>query len=64
MQRLTTITELSDADIAVFVMIARVICGLTARQLQQILRAAAEAGAKSASYVVLRLPDHLKALSA
>jgi len=61
-QRLRAIRELSDAGIPVVVMVAPVIPGLNDHEIPKILEAAAEAGATSAGYVMLRLPHQLKEL--
>ena len=53
--RLRTIRQLADAGIPVGVMVAPVIPGLTDTELPAILAAAAQAGARSAGYVLLRL---------
>lgn len=55
-RRLRTIRTLTDAGIPVGVSIAPVIPFVTEPDLERILVAAAEAGAASASYIVLRLP--------
>lgn len=54
--RLAAIQKLSEAGIPVGVMIAPVIPGLTDSEIPSLLKAAADAGARSAGYVVLRLP--------
>jgi DNA repair photolyase len=54
--RLTAIRELSRAGIPVTVLVAPIIPGLTDHEIPAILNAAAEAGATSAGYTVLRLP--------
>jgi DNA repair photolyase len=56
MRRLRTIRALSDAGIPVGVSVAPVIPFVTEPDLERILEACAEAGATSASYIVLRLP--------
>ena len=58
--RLRAIKELSAAGIPVGVMVAPVIPGLTDHEMPAILEAAAEAGAKRAGYVLLRLPFAVK----
>ncbi|MET0262028.1 MAG: PA0069 family radical SAM protein [Rariglobus sp.] len=58
--RLRTIRKLADAGIPVGVMVAPVIPGLTDSELPAILSAAADAGARSAGYVLLRLPYTVK----
>jgi DNA repair photolyase len=60
--RLRTIRSLSAAGIPVGVMVAPVIPVLTDAELEKILQAAADAGARSAGYVLLRLPYELKDL--
>lgn len=54
--RLRAIRELSAAGVPVRVMVAPVVAGLTDHEIPRILEAAAEAGAKDAHYVLLRLP--------
>ena len=54
--RLAAIRELSQAGIPVGVMVAPVVPGLTDHELPGIIAAAAEAGARFAGYIVLRLP--------
>lgn len=61
-RRLEVIRNLSEAGIPTGVMVAPVIPALTDKDLEQILEAAAKAGARSAGYVFLRLPHELKAL--
>ncbi len=58
--RLRAIRELADAGIPVGVMVAPVIPGLTDHEMPAILQAAADAGAKYAGYVLLRLPHAVK----
>jgi DNA repair photolyase len=58
--RLRTLRTLADAGIPVGVMVAPVIPGLTDAELPSILAAAAQAGARSAGYVLLRLPHTVK----
>ncbi len=58
--RLRAIRELSAAGVPVGVMVAPVIPGLTDHELPAILDAAAAAGARRASYVLLRLPHAVK----
>jgi DNA repair photolyase len=55
-RRLRTIRTLAEAGIPVGVSIAPVIPFVTEPDLERVLEAAVEAGAMSASYVVLRLP--------
>lgn len=58
--RLRAIRELADAGIPVGVMVAPILPGLTDHEMPSILEAAAEAGARRAGYVVLRLPHAVK----
>lgn len=60
--RLRAIRELSAAGIPVSVNVAPIIPGLTDVELPAILEAVAEAGAKRAAWVLLRLPYQLKEL--
>lgn len=55
-QRLETIRALSDAGIPVVAMMAPVIPGLNDSEIPKVLEAVSNAGAKAASYVMLRLP--------
>mgnify|MGYP006278081703 FL=1 len=61
-RRLETIAALAEAGVPTGVSVAPVIPGLTCHELEGILRAAAAAGAVSASWVLLRLPHELKVL--
>jgi DNA repair photolyase len=54
--RLQAIRRLADAGVPVGVMVAPIIPGLNDHEMPAVLEAAAEAGAKTASYVLLRLP--------
>jgi DNA repair photolyase len=54
--RLAAIRELSGAGIPVGVNVAPIIPGMTDHEMPAILKAAAEAGATSAGYTVVRLP--------
>jgi DNA repair photolyase len=54
--RLRAIRELSQAGVQVHVMLAPLIPGLTDHEIPALLKAAADAGALSASYILLRLP--------
>jgi DNA repair photolyase len=62
MGRLRAIRELTKAGIPVSVNVAPIIPGLTDVELPRILEAVAEAGAKRAAWVLLRLPYQLKDL--
>jgi DNA repair photolyase len=55
-RRLAAIRALSQAGVPVRAMVAPVIPVLTDRELEAILAAAAEAGARAASWILLRLP--------
>jgi len=54
--RLAAIEALSQAGIPVGVLVAPVIPGLTDHEIPSLVKAAAQAGAQAASYVLLRLP--------
>src|SRR5271154_6586514 len=54
--RLKAIAALSAAGIPTGVMVAPIIPGLTEHEIPSILKAAAQAGARSAGYTVVRLP--------
>ena len=55
-QRLATVERLSRLGIPVRVLVAPVIPGLTDHEIEKVLRAARDAGARDAGYVLLRLP--------
>lgn len=59
-RRLLAIERLSKAGIPVHVNVAPVIPFLTDHELESILEAAANAGARSASYILVRLPWEVK----
>jgi DNA repair photolyase len=61
-RRLQAIRALSAAGIPVTVMVAPVIPGLTDHEIEPILSAAHEAGARDAGYVLLRLPLEISPL--
>ena len=63
-RRLAAIAQLAEAGIPVSVNLAPVIPGLTDHEMPRILEAAREAGARSAGYLMLRLPLGVKALFA
>jgi DNA repair photolyase len=63
-RRLDAIARLSEAGIQVGAMVGPVIPGLTDHEIPAILEAAAEAGALTASYILLRLPHGVKELFA
>lgn len=60
--RLRAMRILADAGVPTGVMVAPVIPAITDHELEQILEAAAGAGARSAGYVMLRLPYEVKHL--
>ena len=62
MDRLKTIEQLAKAGIPAGVMTAPIIPGLNDHEIPALLKAAREAGAQWAGYVVLRLPYALKEL--
>ena len=62
--RLRAIETLAKAGVPVNVMIGPVLPGLTEHEIPSILEAAADAGADSAAYVMLRLPYGVKDLFA
>jgi len=55
-RRLETIRLLADAGVPVCVNVAPIIPGLTDHEIENILAAAAEAGASEAAYTLIRLP--------
>lgn len=61
-RRLRTIERLNDAGIPVGTLIAPVIPALTDHELEHLLQAAADAGVRSAGYVLLRLPREVEPL--
>lgn len=61
-RRLAAIQELSRRGIPVSVNVAPVIPGLTDEEIPNILRAAAEHGARNAMYIIVRLPGPVKEL--
>ena len=61
-KRIETIRALKSAGIPVSVMSAPIIPGLTCHELENILEAAAEAGAERAGMVIVRLPYEIKTL--
>jgi DNA repair photolyase len=61
-RRLEAIRMLSESRVPVGVLVAPVIPGLTDHEMPAILRAAADAGARFAGYVPLRLPYAVKEL--
>ena len=61
-RRLETIRRLHDAGIRAGVMVAPIIPGLNDSEIEDIVTAAAEAGAQTAGYVMLRLPREVREL--
>ena len=61
-KRLSALRRLSDAGIPTTVMVAPVIPALNDAEIERILDAAAHAGVKEASYVMLRLPLEVRDL--
>jgi DNA repair photolyase len=61
-RRLEAIKQLAQAGIPTTVMVAPVIPALNDAEIERILDAAAHAGAKEASYVLLRLPLEVRDL--
>lgn len=59
-RRLKAIEKLAEAGIPVGVNIAPIVPGLTDHELPDILRSAADAGAQSAGFIILRLPHKVK----
>lgn len=62
--RLKAVEALSKAGIPVGVMIAPIVPGLTDSEVPQIMKAVADAGARSVGYVMLRLPHGVKEIFA
>ncbi len=61
-RRLQTLERLAAAGIPCAILVAPVIPQLTDRDLERVLEAASAAGARTAGYVLLRLPHELKQL--
>jgi DNA repair photolyase len=61
-RRLDAIKALSEAGVPVSVMVAPILPAITDSEVESILKAAQEAGATEAGYVLLRLPLELKEL--
>jgi DNA repair photolyase len=61
-KRLETVRQLSEAGIPVAVMVAPIIPAINDHEIEEILQAAYAAGARSAGYVLLRLPHEIKDL--
>ncbi len=61
-RRLDAIRQLTQAGVPAAVMVAPIVPGLTDCEIEPILTAARDAGARQAGYVLLRLPLELKVL--
>jgi DNA repair photolyase len=61
-KRLEAVRQLAEAGIPTTVMVAPIIPALTDAEIERILEAAHAAGARSAGYVLLRLPLEIKVL--
>ncbi|MBF0247806.1 MAG: PA0069 family radical SAM protein [Alphaproteobacteria bacterium] len=61
-RRLDAVRTLSDAGVPVCLMVSPVIPALTDHELEAILAAGKEAGAKTAAYILLRLPGEVAGL--
>jgi DNA repair photolyase len=61
-RRLRTLEALSAAGVPTGVLVSPIVPGLTDHELEAILDAAADAGARSANFIVLRLPHELREL--
>ncbi|MFD1510752.1 PA0069 family radical SAM protein [Lacimonas salitolerans] len=61
-RRLALIRQLAEAGVPVRVMVSPVIPGLTDHEIESILQAARDAGARAASWIMLRLPHEVAPL--
>ncbi|MCH8253652.1 MAG: radical SAM protein, partial [Planctomycetes bacterium] len=61
-RRFEAVRRLSEAGIPVGVFVAPIIPGVTDRDIPEILRRAADAGARSATYTPLRLPTSVQSV--
>ncbi|RVV98799.1 PA0069 family radical SAM protein [Mesobaculum littorinae] len=61
-RRLKTVARLTEAGIPVRVMVSPVVPGLTDQEIEAILAAARDAGARAASWIMLRLPHEVAPL--
>ncbi len=61
-RRLDTLRALARAGVPCGVMVAPVIPALTDKSLEQVIEAAAQAGAATAGYILLRLPNEVRPL--
>ena len=62
LRRLDAVRQLSEAGIPVTVMVAPIVPGLTDHEIEAILEATRDAGARDAGYVLLRMPLEIKDL--
>lgn len=60
--RLATISKLTSVGVPTGVIVAPVIPSINDKEIEAILKASKEAGASSATYILLRLPHEVKAL--
>ena len=61
-RRLSTVRQLADADIPVGVLMSPIIPTITDSEIEDVVAAAADAGATYCSYILLRLPREIKEL--
>jgi DNA repair photolyase len=61
-RRLAVLASLSRSNVPCGVMVAALIPALNDKTMEHVLEAAAQAGAKEAAYVIMRLPNELKVL--
>ena len=61
-RRVDTLRALSSAGVPCGVMVAPIVPALSDKSIEEVLEAAASAGAQSAAYIVMRLPHELKDL--
>lgn len=59
-RRLDVLRALSGAGVPCGVMVAPIVPALSDKSIEEVLEAASEAGAESAAYIVMRLPNELK----
>jgi DNA repair photolyase len=59
-RRLATVRALADAGVPTGVLVSPVVPGLTEPEIERILSAAKDAGARSASFLLLRLPHEVE----
>jgi DNA repair photolyase len=61
-RRIDTLRALSSAGVPCGVMVAPIVPALSDKSIEEVLAAAAAAGARSGAYIVMRLPHELKGL--